>query len=88
MSQVTVGEILKCQFGKRVEQIKEAKVVAVKPGPMGDVLVEARDGTVMGTLKARTQPGGCHEADSMCFIGPTSYTREKAAKTLGFRNVS
>lgn len=88
MSHISVGSTIKARFGMG-GAIKNSKVLAVKPGPISKLLIESFDGITMGTVVSDTtrEAPEVYDTDTMCSIGGTGYTREKAAKTLGFKDL-
>lgn len=90
MSDFKVGDVVKIRFGMGARaHVQSAKVLAHKSTTSKEVLIEALDGKIIATANPAPidQDGVKLKVDLMCTIDPSSYTREKAFKTLGYKHM-
>lgn len=82
-----IGKTVQARFGMGQRTfIKPAKTIASKQGN-GHVLVEATDGSVMGSAEMPASDTDIFLATSFCPLGSCGYTRERASKALGYRGI-
>ncbi|HXQ32685.1 MAG TPA: hypothetical protein VN843_01560 [Anaerolineales bacterium] len=83
---IKVGSIVKVCLGQSSSVVKDARVLAFKPGT-NNLLVETVDGSRMIDAIPADKLSSMYIMDSFCHLGPSGYNKDKAAKVLGYRGV-